>query len=151
MLEPLEVDQEILSMILDNTKRVVESGKVCIPLVIARNGKEIHVICNVGDLKYFSEYIAPHLTIIGATECFVVNEAWMAQGVEARKKRMSGIPISQFPSDDRENVVSVIYCRKDGYSTQLLAIIDNKPDGRRLRAWQESEGIIVGSMVLKGW
>ena len=81
-------------------------------------------------------------------ECYVlISEAW---ATTSNRPRIEGIPVSELPLDDRDEILQLMAVENKGSCKGRIAVIDNTPHGRKLREFK-SVTVLAGRLMVKEW
>lgn len=146
---------DILDELVGAAKAMVGNGEnEIIPhlVVVDGTGEHHHIgLLDLGEMEKdaFKPTLVFLLMGLGAQAYLLVIEAWMTTAVDEVQKYGR---VGALPPDDRSDIIMVNAVEKGGASRSCYAIVDFKPEGRRIRDWQEiladGESELTGRMFL---
>jgi len=141
----------------ESSKRIVESGDTHNPIMLVDTPMGLCVV-GIGGLKdKFRTSIPPLLRKMRATGYVLIVEAWTTitpVGSDNARKILGGeMEVHELPPDDRDEAIIIISVEKGNRGKVMTAIIDNTPNGRKLRQFRDLPGASrsMGRMAIEDW
>ena len=149
----------LLESVKGASKSIIEDdGQELTMLMLVETPGKVHVIGGWSKVSKDAFAIMATLTLqgLGATGYVFVSEAWAARFAKDSPlvDRIFGgeIRVMDLPPDDREEIVQIMGCERNGKPFLVHAIIENTPQGRRLREFVKEEWErLEGRMVVTEW
>lgn len=138
--------QTVLDLIKD-TAREIAAREELVPFVFLLQEDSVVAVPVILDENHKTEFpvFLSKILKAGLAQAYaLVTEAWSSSSQRA----LQGQPISTLPPDDRQEIIQVLFCERNGKPTISIAPINNTPRGREIGPWEESKHTSIGGRLL---